>query len=106
MPPPPPDAPNIFRFADEAKLANALSSAGFRDVNTKKERVIFSWPGPAEESWEATSELAAPFKKLIAAIPPDKNDEVIGEVLAGLRRFQVGDSINLPVTVNIAVAVA
>jgi ubiquinone/menaquinone biosynthesis C-methylase UbiE len=106
MPAPPPDAPTIFRFADEAKLANALSSAGLRDVSTKKERVTFSWPGPAEESWEATRELAAPFKKLIAAIPPDKSDEVIGEVLAGLRRFQVGDSINLPVTVNIAVGIA
>jgi ubiquinone/menaquinone biosynthesis C-methylase UbiE len=106
MPPPPPDAPNIFRFADENKLANALSSAGFRDVSTRKERVTFSWPGPAEESWAATRELAAPFKKLIAAIPPDKSEEVVGEVLDGLRRFQVGDSINLPVTVNIAVAVA
>jgi ubiquinone/menaquinone biosynthesis C-methylase UbiE len=106
MPPPPPDAPNIFRFADETKLANAISSAGFRDVSTRKERVTFSWPGPAEESWEATRELAAPFKKLIAAIPPDKSGEVIGEVLDGLRRFQVGDSINLPVTVNIAVGVA
>jgi ubiquinone/menaquinone biosynthesis C-methylase UbiE len=106
MPPPPPDAPHIFRFADETKLANAISSAGFRDVSTRKERVTFSWPGPAEESWEATRELAAPFKRLIAAIPPDKSEEVIGEVLDGLRRFQVGDSINLPVTVNIAVGVA
>ena len=42
MPPPPPDAPHIFRFADETKLANALSSAGFRDVATNKQRVIFS----------------------------------------------------------------
>ena len=106
MPPPPPDAPHIFRFADEIKLANAISSAGFREVSTRKERVTFSWPGPAEESWEATRELAAPFKKLIAAIPPDKSEEVIGEVLDGLRRFQVGDSINLPVTVNIAAGVA
>jgi ubiquinone/menaquinone biosynthesis C-methylase UbiE len=106
MPPPPPDAPHIFRFADETKLEKAISSAGFREVSTRKERVTFSWPGPAEESWEATRELAAPFKRLIASIPPDKSEEVIGEVLDGLRRFQVGDSINLPVTVNIAVGVA
>jgi ubiquinone/menaquinone biosynthesis C-methylase UbiE len=106
MPPPPPDAPHIFRFADESKLANALSAAGFRDVSTKKERVIFSWPGPPEECWEATRELAAPFKKLIAAIPPDKSAEVVGEILDGMRRFQVGDNINLPATVIIAVGVA
>lgn len=106
MPPPPPDAPHIFRFADESKLANALSSTGFRDVSTKKERVIFSWPGPPEECWEATRELAAPFKKLIAAIPPDKSAEVVGEVLDGMRRFQDGGNINLPATVIIAVGMA
>jgi ubiquinone/menaquinone biosynthesis C-methylase UbiE len=106
MPPPPPDAPYIFRFADETKLANALSSAGFRDVSTNKQRVTFRWPGPAEECWEATRELAAPFKKLIEAIPPDQTEEVIREVLDGVRRFQVGDNINLPATVIIAVGVA
>jgi ubiquinone/menaquinone biosynthesis C-methylase UbiE len=106
MPSPPPDAPHIFRFADETKLANALSSAGFRDVSTNKQRVTFPWPGPAEECWEATRELAAPFKKLIEAIPPDQTEEVIREVLDGVRRFQVGDNINLPATVIIAVGVA
>jgi ubiquinone/menaquinone biosynthesis C-methylase UbiE len=106
MPPPPPDAPHIFRFADETKLASALSSAGFHGVSTNKERVTFSWPGPAEEAWESTRELAAPFKKLIEAIPPDQTEEVIREVLEGIRRFQVGDNINLPATITIAVGAA
>jgi ubiquinone/menaquinone biosynthesis C-methylase UbiE len=106
MPPPPPDAPHIFRFADESKLANALSSAGFRDVSTDKHQITFSWPGPPEEAWESTRELAAPFKKLIEALPPDQTEEVIREVLEGITRFQVGDNINLPATVNIAVGVA
>jgi ubiquinone/menaquinone biosynthesis C-methylase UbiE len=106
MPPPPPDAPHIFRFADETKLANALSSAGFRDVSTNKQRVTFPWPGPAEECWEATRDLAAPFKKLVEAIPPDQAGEVIREVLDGVRRFQVGDLINLPATVIIAAGIA
>jgi ubiquinone/menaquinone biosynthesis C-methylase UbiE len=47
MPPPPPDAPHIFRFADETKLANALSSAGFRDVSTNKTtgHLPLAWSG-------------------------------------------------------------
>jgi SAM-dependent methyltransferase len=110
MPPPPPDAPHIFRFADESKLSNALSTAGFREVCVTKQRVTFSWPGPAEEAWESTRELAAPFKKLIEAIPPEQMAEVVGEVLDGLRRFQVvdvkGEHIDLAATVLIAVAVA
>jgi hypothetical protein len=105
IPPPPPDAPHIFRFADESKLASVLSAAGFHDVSANKHRVIFSWPGTAEESWESTRELAAPFKKLIAAVPPDQTQEVLEEVLEGLRRFQSGDNINLPATVTIAVGV-
>jgi ubiquinone/menaquinone biosynthesis C-methylase UbiE len=106
LPPPPPDVPHIFRFADETKLANALSSAGFREVSTNKQRVIFSWPGPAEECWEATRELAAPFKKLIEATPPEQTAEAIREVHEGLRRFQNGGSIDLPATVTVAVSVA
>ncbi len=106
MPPLPPDAPHIFRFADETKLANALSSAGFRDVSTNKQRVNFPWSGSAEECWEATRELSAPFKKLIEAIPPDQTEEVIREVLEAVRRFQVGGNINLLATVIIAVGVA
>ena len=102
MPPPPLDAPHIFRFADETKLASALSSAGLHDVNTNKQRVIFAWPAPVEECWEATRELAAPFKKLIEAIPPEQVGEVLREVLEGIRRFQAGDNINLPATVTIA----
>jgi ubiquinone/menaquinone biosynthesis C-methylase UbiE len=99
------DAPYIFRFADEAKLVNALSSAAFRDVTTNKQRVVFSWPGPAEECWAATRELAAPFKKLIEAIPTEQTEEVIREVLEGLMRFQSGDRINLPATVTIATGI-
>jgi ubiquinone/menaquinone biosynthesis C-methylase UbiE len=99
---PPPDAPHIFRFAEESKLAGALSAAGFLEVSASKNRVIFPWPGSAEESWEATRELAAPFKKLMKAIPREQADEVFGEVLDGLRRFQVGDEIQLAATVIIA----
>ncbi len=106
LPPPPPDAPHIFRFGDEAKLASALSSAGFRDVKTEKHSLIFAWPGSAEECWEATRELAAPFKKLIEAIPPDQAAAVIREVLDGVRHFQKGDSIHLPATVYLAVGAA
>ena len=106
MTPPPPDAPHIFRFANETKFANALSSGGFHTVGTSKQRDDNPWPGSVEECWEATRDLAAPFKKLIEAVPSAQMEEVTREVLDGIRRFQSGENINLPATVTVAVGIA
>jgi len=106
MPPPPPDAPHMFRLADPSKLASILLEAGFHSVDVHAHPVIFPWPGPPEECWEATRELATVFRRLVEAIPPAQAQETVGEVLEGLKRFQSGDSINLPATVIVAVGVS
>jgi ubiquinone/menaquinone biosynthesis C-methylase UbiE len=99
VPPPPLDAPHIFRFADETKLARTLMTAGFAGVQTSKAQVAWPWPGPPEEAWESMQELAAPFRKLIAAMPSEQMETVVGEVMAGMRRFYDGKSVNFPATV-------
>jgi len=106
VPPPQPDAPGIFRFADDAKLARTLTAAGFREVRASKQRLAWPWPGPPEEAWESMRELAAPFKKMIAALPPEKTAEVIHEVMEGVRRFHDGEEINFPATVVLAMGAA
>jgi hypothetical protein len=50
--------------------------------------------------------LATVFRRLVEAIPPAQAQETVGEVLEGLKRFQSGDSINLPATVIVAVGVS
>jgi len=72
VPPPPPDAPTVFRFADENKLSATISTAGFQDVRVTKHKITWAWPGTPEQAWQGGSELAAPFKRIIAATPPDK----------------------------------
>lgn len=99
VPPPPPDAPHVFRFAEETKLANTLSAAGFTRVKASKEQVAWPWPGPPEEAWESMKELAAPFRKLIAALPPGEMESVVAEVMDGIRRFYDGKSVNFPATI-------
>lgn len=106
VPPPPPDAPTVFRFADPAKLASTLTAAGFRDVVTSKQQVPWPWPGPPEDAWEGMRELAAPFKKMIAAVPPEKLPAVMQEVMDGLHRFYDGKHVHFPATVNLATAAA
>jgi ubiquinone/menaquinone biosynthesis C-methylase UbiE len=99
VPPPPPDAPHVFRFGDEAKLANTLSAAGFKDVEATKSQIPWPWPGPPEEAWESMKELAAPFRKIINALPPEQMEVTLGEVMGGIRRFYDGKSVNFPATI-------
>jgi ubiquinone/menaquinone biosynthesis C-methylase UbiE len=105
-PPPPPDAPGVFRYADEQKLADTVRAGGFREVRTKRVAVKWPWPGPPQEQWEATREIAAPFKKMIAALPEDKKEAVIREVIEGIARYYDGNSVNFPATLLAVQAVA
>ncbi|HUL32941.1 MAG TPA: class I SAM-dependent methyltransferase [Candidatus Eisenbacteria bacterium] len=104
VPRPDPDAPHVFRFANEAKLGRALADAGFREVAAAKHKIDWPWPGTPEEAWQGGSELAAPFKKIIAATPPDKREEAVQEAIAGIRAFYNGTAVVFPATVNSATA--
>jgi SAM-dependent methyltransferase len=104
VPPPPPDAPHVFRFADENKLANLITAAGYQDVRVTKHKINWAWPGTPEQAWQGGSELAAPFKRIIAATPPDKRELAIHEAIEGFRRFYDGQSVNIPATINSATA--
>lgn len=106
MPPPPPDAPTVFRFADPGKLASTLTAAGFKDVKTSKQQIPWPWPGTPEDAWEGMHELAAPFRKIIAAMPPEKLPGAMQEVMDGLKRFYDGKQVNAPATVLLATGAA
>jgi ubiquinone/menaquinone biosynthesis C-methylase UbiE len=104
VPPPPPDSPHVFRFADEKKLDHLLCLAGFQQISATKHKINWPWPGTPEEAWQGTSELAAPFKRIINATPPDKRELAIHEAIEGFRRLYDGHSVNLPATIVAATA--
>jgi ubiquinone/menaquinone biosynthesis C-methylase UbiE len=106
MPTPPPDAPGVFRFADQGKLAGVVSAAGFHDVKTATNKVDWPWSGPPEEAWQATSELAAPFKKMMAALPAELKPVVVAEVIEGIARYYDGQKVNFPASLVSVQAVA
>lgn len=105
VPPPPPDSPHAFRFSDEAKLESLFSQAGFHEVRVTKHKISWPWPGPPEEAWQGGSELAAPFKKIIAATPAAKREEAIAEAIAGIGKFSDGHTVNFPAAVLSTTAV-
>jgi ubiquinone/menaquinone biosynthesis C-methylase UbiE len=106
VPQPDPDSPHIFRFADENKLIRTFSEAGFQEARATKHKINWPWPGTPEEAWQGGSELAAPFKKIMAAVPPDKREEAIAEAIAGIRQFSDGTSVNFPAAVIATTAVS
>jgi len=103
-PQPPPDAPTIFRFADPAQLQARLESAGFKSVTVSKKQVPWPWPGTPDDAWQGMRDLAAPFKKIIAALPPEKHSEVMQQVMSNLNRFYDGKQVQFPATVVLATA--
>jgi hypothetical protein len=68
--------------------------------------VDWPWPGPPEEAWQATSELAAPFKKMIAALPAELKPAVVAEVIEGIARYYDGQKVNFPASLVSVQAVA
>jgi len=106
MPTAPPDAPGVFRFADENKFAGVVSAAGFHSVKTATITVDWPWPGPPEEAWLATSEIAAPFRKMMDTLPPEKKKAVVEEVIAGIAHYYDGKQVNFPASLVSVQAVA
>jgi ubiquinone/menaquinone biosynthesis C-methylase UbiE len=106
VPQPDPDSPHVFRFSDEAKLVRTFSEAGFAEARATKHKINWPWPGSPEEAWQGGSELAAPFKKIMAAVPADKREEAVAEAIAGIRQFSDGTSVNFPAAVIATSAVS
>ena len=102
LPPLPPDAPTIFRFADTGKLASRLESSGFSDVVVTKHQIPWPWLGTPEDAWESVRELAATFKRIIAGVPPERMASAVTEVLSNFRRYYDGRTVNLSATVILA----
>ena len=106
VPPPLPDSPHVFRFSDENKLVQTISAASFQEVRAAKHKISWAWPGTPEQAWQGGSELAAPFKHIIAATPDGKREEVICEVIEGIRKFYDGRAVNFPAMVVASSGVA
>jgi ubiquinone/menaquinone biosynthesis C-methylase UbiE len=105
-PPPPPDAPQIFRFAPKGSLKAALEEAGLREVEEEALEVPWPWPGTAESLWNQFREIAAPFRPMIAGFTPDKREQIFGDVVQALRRYEKDGKIEMNAKINLATAVS
>ncbi len=100
-PPPDPDGPSLFMFGERDRLRRSLEAAGFRNVHEEARIVNGHWAGPPEEYWEQFSEVAAPFRPLIAQLSPERITQAKSEIFSGLQKFWNGKELNMPLEIII-----
>jgi SAM-dependent methyltransferase len=102
VPPPPPGAPQPFRYAEAGTLSAELQRAGFREVQEELRTISWAWPGPPEELWEHFRDVAVPFHPTIYGLEPEEREQAFGEVVEGYRRYYDGQKVDLPAVIVLA----
>lgn len=98
-PAPPADAPQPLRFAPAGKLADALTSAGFRDVREDREVLVLPWPGPPDELWRHLYDIAIPLRPLFDGLSGRDRQAAIDESVAGYAKYYDGKTVNVPASI-------
>ena len=105
LPPPPPGAPQPFRFAQHGRLTTELEGVGFRQVEESTHVIPLAWPGPPEELSQHVYDIAAPFRPVIDSLSPSERAQAMSEVLAALREYYDGEVTNTPAAIVVASAI-
>jgi|SRR5579884_651990 len=90
----PPGGQDPFRFAQPGSLSNALRSAGFSTIHEETRTVPWFWQGDAEQVWEYSRAVSAPFRALLDRVPQDKWPQINHDVLAAIRQYEREDGID------------
>jgi ubiquinone/menaquinone biosynthesis C-methylase UbiE len=101
MPPPDPDAPNLFMFGERGRLRRALETAGFADAVEDVRTVPGRWKSSLEQYWEQFTEVAAPFRPIMEKLTPETRAKAFEESLNALRKYWNGKEVNLPLEIVI-----
>jgi SAM-dependent methyltransferase len=99
-----PDAPSMFMFGVRGRFESALKDAGYNSVKEDHLSVPARWPGSVEEYWTQFTEVAVPFKPLLAQLPPAKREDVRFDVIAGLQKYVKDGRITFPLELVLAAA--
>jgi SAM-dependent methyltransferase len=104
-PTPDPDAPHAFMFGERGLLESRLKAAGFAEVREEVRTVTGRWDGSPEDYWQQFTEVAAPFRPLIAKLTPETRTKAEAEIFAGLRKLSDGKTLTMPLEIVIGTGV-
>ena len=95
-PPPDPDAPNAFRFAELGKLASILRLAGAGDVHERAFRFQIEAPTSPSEYWQLRAETSDTLRAKLAKLSVDQVLRVQQEVGEAAGKFFPNNRMNFP----------
>ncbi len=99
VPPPDPDAPHAFMFGERGLLKSRLEAAGFAQVQEEVRTISGRWLGPPEQYWQQFTEVAAPFRPLVAKLTGERRARAEAEIFAELRKLSDGSVITMPLEI-------
>jgi SAM-dependent methyltransferase len=97
-----PGGPDPFRFSAPGSLSGVLREAGFSAIEESSPTVAWTWPGTAEEVWEQSRAVSAPFRPMLDRVPTAEWPAVHERVLAAIDQYRVGDRIEFGATIVLA----
>jgi hypothetical protein len=77
-----------------------------REVWEERRTIRWAWPGSVEQAWEGCRELQPTLRALTDGLSAEQRDEVVGEVLAALRRYFDGEQVNFPAVIVVSAGVS
>jgi SAM-dependent methyltransferase len=105
VPPPDPDAPHAFMFGERGLLKQRLEAAGFAQADEEVRKISGRWLGPPEQYWQQFTEVAAPFRPLVAKLTGETRARAEAEIFSELRKLFDGSAITMPMEIVVGTAI-
>jgi len=96
----PPGGADPFRFSTPGSLSAVLNDAGFHDVEESNQSLPWAWPGDAEELFDYSCAVSAPFRPMLERVPEEQWPTIRAEATAAIERYQVGNEIRFGANVG------
>jgi SAM-dependent methyltransferase len=100
-PPPAPDAPDAFRFANPGKLRDLLGEAGAMAPAERLLQFTIRAPISVEDFWTLRLEMSEKLREKIAVLSNDQVTEVKRHALQALRQYSTDGGMSFPAEVLI-----
>jgi SAM-dependent methyltransferase len=105
VPPPDPNAPHAFMFAERGLLTRRLEASGLVQVQEDVRTVSERWLGSPGQSWQKFTEIAAPFRSLVAKPTCERHTRAEAEIFAAPLSLYDGSAITMPLEIVVGTGI-